>query len=90
METSAIKRFMIINKQWAKVEDIMSLTGFGKSKSYQIINDIQKQILEGGKKNIARGVVPMDRLVEYLGINKIAVYKAAMQEKNIFGLGGTN
>lgn len=90
MEISNIKRFQIVTKPWAKVNDVMDLTGFGKSKSYQIINEIQKQIVEEGKKNIARGVVPMARLIDYLAISKTAIYKAALQEKNIFGIGGEN
>ncbi len=90
MEVNNITKWKIVTKQWANAKDVMAITGFAKSKSYQIINEIQNQIVEEGKKNIARGVVPMNCLLKHLEISKTDIYKSALQEKNIFGLGGIN
>lgn len=86
MEATNVEKFKIINKSWANAKDVMGLTGFAKSKSYEIIKEVQEQVLQDGKKNIARGVVSMDRLIEYLDLSKTAIYEAAIQEKQIFGL----
>ena len=86
MEVTSIQKFRIINKQWAKAEDVCKLTGCSKSKAYKIINEIHKQILEDGKIPVAAGVASMERVVKYLDISKDEIYKAAIREKELFGL----
>jgi predicted DNA-binding transcriptional regulator AlpA len=88
MKLGNIEKFKIISKQWATVKDVIALTGFGKSKSYQIITEIQTQILDEGKRNIARGVVPMERVIAYLDLSRKQIYQIALQEKQLFGLEG--
>lgn len=85
-EASSVEKFTIINKHWAKSRDIIKLTGCSRTRSYEIIKEIQLQILTEGKKNVASGTVPMERLIKHLGISRQAIYKAALQEKELFGI----
>lgn len=87
VEVSNIEKFKIISKQWANIKDVMALSGFKRTKSHEILKEIQTQIAREGKKNIARGIIPMKRLLDYLGIDKEEIFQAAKQEKELFGLG---
>ena len=64
---SAKETLDIISKQWASVNDIKQLASVGNSKALKIKKDIQKSLSENGFTLTSK--IPMDRLVEYLGIN---------------------
>lgn len=57
----------IISKQWATVNDIRLLASVGNNKALQIKNEIQQNIKQAGF--IPTTKIPMDMLVNYLGIN---------------------
>lgn len=86
MEATSIEKFKIINKQWAKAEDVCKLTGCSKSKAYKIINEIHKEILQEGRVPVAAGVASMERVLRYLDISKDNIYTAAIREKELFGV----
>ncbi|MBO6243611.1 MAG: hypothetical protein J6O41_03470 [Clostridia bacterium] len=57
----------LINNQWATVEDIRLIGSVGYNKALEIKNDI---ILELGENYfLPRGLVPMDKVVDYFNIN---------------------
>lgn len=88
METTNVEKFKIVTKQWARYNDVMSLTGCSKSKAYKILTELKEELLRENKKPIAPGVISMERVLQHLEISKTAIYKAALQEKELFGLGG--
>ncbi len=57
----------IISKQWATVKDIRLLASVGNNKALQIKNEIQQNIKKAGFMTTTK--IPMDMLVNYLGIN---------------------
>ena len=57
----------IVSKQWASVNDIKRLASVGNSKALEIKKDIQQGLSKSGFTLTTK--IPMDRLVEYLGIN---------------------
>ena len=86
MDDRKIENFNIINKQWAKAKDVMALVGCSESKAYQIINEVIHESLKEGYKPFMRATVPMERLLNFLNIDKQSVFEAAMMEKQLFGL----
>ena len=57
----------IISKQWATVNDIRLLASVGNNKALKIKNEIQENIKKAGFTPTSK--IPMDMLVDYLGIN---------------------
>lgn len=84
MEVSNIEKFKIVNKQWAKAHDVIALVGCGKTKAYQIIDEVLMQEIEAGYRMVQRATVPMTELIAYLNIDKNAIYQAALQEKELY------
>lgn len=58
----------LLNNQWATTEDIMKLAFVGENRAGDIRNELSRMVEEKGKK-LPRGLVPMDLLKDYLGIN---------------------
>lgn len=58
----------LINKQWATNQDIQKLAYVGYSKARVIKKEIENELVEKGYR-ISHGLVPMDKVVEYLKIN---------------------
>ena len=64
---TAKETLKIISKQWASVNDIKQLASVGNGKALNIKKDIQQSLSDDGFTLTTK--IPMDRLVEYLGIN---------------------
>ena len=58
----------ILSKQWANVHDIVVITGFKKSKAYEIIRDMRNELISQGYM-LPKGLIPMDIIVEKFKIN---------------------
>ncbi len=58
----------ILSKQWANVHDIVAITGFKKSKAYEIIRDMRNELISQGYM-LPKGLIPMDIIVEKFKIN---------------------
>lgn len=59
----------LLNNQWATTADIMKLAFVCQSKANNIRNTITKNIEEKENKKLPKGLIPMCKLQEYLGIN---------------------
>ncbi len=82
---TSTERFNLISKQWATLKDIMLLTGCGRDKSTMIRNKIMAKVTNEGK-NLFRGrniIIPMEYLVDYLGINRTLIAEMAIIEQKI-------
>lgn len=69
-----------INNQWANKRDIMDIAFVGKNVADNIANTIKTE-LEAQGYYLPKGVIPMDKLVEYLKIN-INYLKKVSKESN--------
>ena len=58
----------LLSKQWATVHDVIQLTGFKKSRAYEIVYEIRQDLLKQGYL-LPRGVIPMECVVEKFKIN---------------------
>ena len=61
----------IISKAWLNCEDIMKLANCGKHSATSIRNEIEQQIIDGGKKvpKSLSKCVPTHLVLEYLGLD---------------------
>ena len=77
--------FAIISKQWANINDIKQLCGNGRDKARIIRNAIEMEILKSGKRLLEgkNKIVPMSKVIDYLGMNVEYIAKMAMLEKEI-------
>lgn len=65
---TASETLEILNNQWASIEDIMKLAFIGETKARIIGNEISNKVLQKGY-TLPKGLIPMELLKEYLGIN---------------------
>ena len=82
---TSTEKFNLISKQWANVKDIMLLAECGRDKATLIRNEITAKIINEGK-NVFRGrkiIIPMEYLVELLGLNRELIAKNAIIEQKI-------
>ncbi|MBQ6546500.1 MAG: hypothetical protein IJL74_00685 [Bacilli bacterium] len=57
----------LLNKQWADTNDIKKLACCGTNRAGLIKQEIKQQL--GDKYFLPKGLVPMDKLFDYLNIN---------------------
>lgn len=65
---TAKEMLIILNNQWATVNDIMLIGHVGKNKAQKIKREIKEE-LEASKINLPYGLVPMEKVVDYFKIN---------------------
>lgn len=65
---SASETLEILNNQWASIEDIMKLAFIGETKARNIANNISIIVSEKDY-TLPKGLIPMELLKDYLGIN---------------------
>ena len=84
--------FVLVSKQWANVNDIKQLCGNGRDKARQIRNEIESEIIKGGKKLLIgkEKKVPMSKVIDYLNMDIDYIAKMAMLEKTINNEGRRN
>lgn len=82
-QLSNLELFQIISKQWATNKDICYLACCKKSKASQIKKEIATQILREGKAIPNNRVIPMSRVIKYLGIDEKRIVKNAKLESEI-------
>jgi hypothetical protein len=58
----------LLSKQWATVNDVIKLTGFKKSRAYEIVSGIRLELTNQGYL-LPRGLIPMEYVVEKFKIN---------------------
>ena len=77
--------FAILSKQWANINDIKQLCGNGRDKARQIRNEIALEILKNGKRLLEgkEKIVPMSKVIDYLGMDIDYIAKMAILEKKI-------
>ncbi len=59
----------LVGQQWATVYDIMKIGNCGKNKAQQVKKEIKDDIKTKLDKDLPYGVVPMEKVVDYYGIN---------------------
>ena len=64
----ADEMLVLLNKQWATVQDIMKIGALGRNKARDIKNEIDRNIKEQGMK-LPINLVPMEKVIEYFKIN---------------------
>ena len=64
----ADEMLLLLNKQWATVQDIMKIGALGRNKARDIKNEIDRNIKEQGMK-LPNNLVPMEKVIEYFKIN---------------------
>ena len=64
----ADEMLVLLNKQWATVQDIMKIGALGRNKARDIKNEIDRNIKEQGMK-LPNNLVPMEKVIEYFKIN---------------------
>lgn len=67
--SSNIAKLRIMAKQWATNKDIKVLADCNDKRAKAIREEIEKQILSEGKRCPKGFTVPMERVIEYLGID---------------------
>lgn len=82
-QLSNIELFKIISKQWANCKDICALACCKETKASQIKKEIAFQIKREGKTIPNSRVIPMSRLIKYLGIDEKRIVKNAKLEAEI-------
>lgn len=82
-QVSNIELFKIISKQWADSKDICILACCKETKARKIKKEIATQILNEGKAIPNSRVIPMSRLIKYLGIDEKRIVKNAKLEAEI-------
>jgi len=77
--------FVILNKQWASVNDIKQLCGNGIDCARRIRNEIEADIIASGKKLLygKEKKVPMSRVIDYLNMDINYIANMAILEKKI-------
>ena len=77
--------FVLLSKQWANINDIKQLCGNGRDKARQIRNEIALEILKNGKRLLEgkEKIVPMSKVIDYLGMDIDYIAKMAILEKKI-------
>lgn len=78
-----IELFKIISKQWATTKDICALACCKETKASEIKKEIAFQIKSEGKAIPNSRVIPMSRLIKYLGIDEKRIVKNAKLEAEI-------
>ena len=71
-----------INNQWASTKDIKALACVGNNKAYEIKTKITKDLEENGYF-LPKGLIPMEKLVEYLKINIKYLQKVASKSNEV-------
>lgn len=64
----ADEMLVLLNKQWATVQDIMKIGALGRNKARDIKNEIDRNIKEQGMK-LPNNLIPMEKVIEYFKIN---------------------
>ena len=64
----ADEMLVLLNKQWATVQDIMKIGALGRNKARNIKNEIERNIIDQGLK-LPNNLVPMEKVIEYFKIN---------------------
>lgn len=82
-QLSNIEMFKIIPQQWATTKDICALACCKETKASAIKKEIATQILHEGKAIPNSRVIPMSRLIKYLGIDEKCIVKNAKLEAEI-------
>lgn len=82
-QVSNIELFKIISKPWADSKDICILACCKETKASKIKKEIATQILHEGKAIPNSRVIPMSRLVKYLGIDEKRIVRNAKLEAEI-------
>lgn len=67
---------VIAQYQWANITDIMNIGAIGRNKARDVFNILSGKYYEG-KSKVQNGLVPMDMVLDYFGINK----KVLMSDK---------
>ena len=77
--------FVLVSKQWANVNDIKQLCGNGRDTARRIRNEIERDILNNGKRLLGgkEKKVPMSKVIDYLNMDIDYIAKMAMLEKEI-------
>lgn len=84
MKTTNIELLEIVAKPWCRNKDIMVLTGCSEAKASEIRRKVEKEIEDDGKLlPPVDAVVPMQRVIDYLGINVGQIIKMAKIEAEI-------
>lgn len=82
-QLSNIELFKIISNQWADSKDICVLSCCKETKASEIKKEIATQIAKEGKAIPNSRVIPMSRLIKYLGIDEKRIVKNAKLEAEI-------
>lgn len=70
----------LLNLQWADTETVMKLGSIGYNKALHV-KKIIKESLEDEGYFLPRGLIPMDKLVDYFKINVSYLKKISGKEK---------
>lgn len=65
---SAQETLQILDSQWANKQAVKKLGYVGDNKAWQIMNEIRADLEAQGYK-LPRGLVPMEKVVDYFKIN---------------------
>ena len=82
-QATNIELFKIVSKQWATTKDICALACCKETKASAIKKEIATQILNEGKAIPNSRVIPMSRLIKYLGIDEKRIVRNAKLEAEI-------
>lgn len=80
-----VEMFNLLSKPWASVNDIRIIAFCGRDEATNIRNKIAKEIKDNGKHlPIAKEkIVPMEYVINYLGLDIEHITQMAKKEKNI-------
>lgn len=81
--SSNLKKLRTMSKQWATNGDIKILADCNDKRAKQIREDIEEQILKDGKKCPKGYTVPMQRVIDYLGLDESRIISMISLEKEL-------
>lgn len=59
----------IVSQQWATVYDIQKIGNCGKNQAQKVKKEIKEKVKNDLNKDLPRGLVPMEQVVDYYHIN---------------------
>ncbi len=76
-----------INKEWITVNEVQILSGRGRAKSYEIVNEIAREIQSEGKllRKLKPMLIPTKRVLEHLELDENEIFRKAKRQKGLEG-----
>ncbi len=69
-----------ISKQWATKKDVMDIGYIGDTTAGKVMKEITNNVFKEKNKKLPKGLIPMELLIDYFGININYLKKVAKEQ----------